>query len=319
MATLLNTQSKQEIILRSQHIFGRHSGACNTVLDNPEASRLHASILWNGTFWQLQDSSSNGTYINNKPIVTGIKTRLMINDEIQFGAQNSCSWKFIEDHAPNSMLVPIKSASKAIELDGIVVLPDDSNPEITLYQQSNGQWICENQSGSETIESGAKISTKTNSWYFIDANVFDETKQVNHNNNLKPAPINVNFSVSQDEEHVSLSIQLENKVIDLGERTHHYLLLILARKRMADKLKNLDDKEQGWIDKSLLCQQIGLDENHINILIYRFRKQLIQARPEATQLLQIVERRRGELRFSEKEINIIGGNEMAPENYSCIK
>jgi len=306
MAKLLNTQSNQLIVLRSQHLFGRHSGGSNTILDNPEASRLHASILWNGTFWQLQDSSSNGTYINNKLSNNGIKTRLIINDEIKFGDINASCWKFIEDQAPKSMLVPIKSDSKVIELDEMVVLPDDKKPEITLYQKSNGQWICENQSGSESIESGAKISTKTSSWYFIDANVFDETKQVIHNDDLLTRPIKVRFNVSQDEEHVALSLHYENKFIDLGERTHHYLLLILARKHLADKIKGLDDNEQGWIDKSLLCQQIGLDENHINILIYRFRKQLIQARPEATQLIQMVERRRGELRFIGTNISILG-------------
>ena len=63
---------------------------------------------------------------------------------VQFCAFNTCSWKF-NNEAPKSMLLPIKSASKIIEHDGIVVLPDDNNPEITLYQQSNGTGICENQ------------------------------------------------------------------------------------------------------------------------------------------------------------------------------
>ena len=96
-------------------------------------------------------------------------------------------------------------------------------------------------------------------------------------------------------------------MIDLGERTHHYLLLILARKRMEDQQSLAEENEHGWMDKLLICQQIGLDENHLNIHIYRFRKQLIKARPITMQLMQIIERRRGEIRLGLDTINITGG------------
>jgi len=311
MATLLNTKSNKLTILRNQHIFGRHSGSSNTLLDNPEASRLHASIFWNGSFWLIQDTSSNGTFINNEVIITGIKRRLKIGDSVRFGALNAYPWVFNNDDAPKSMLVPIKSSSAApVELEGIMVLPNENSPEITLYQAKNGEWVCENEAGVTSLESGVKVSTNDNSWYFVNADTFDSTKKAEQTDGNILASINLNFTVSKNEEHVSLCILFENKPIDLGERTHHYLLLILARKRMADHQSGLEDSEQGWIDKSLLSQQTGLDENYINIQIYRFRKQLIKAIPSAMQLIQIIERRRGELRFALKSVEINGGNDL---------
>jgi len=297
MAILLNKKTNKPVFLRSHHVLGRHPGSANTLLTNPEASRIHASILWNGSFWTIKDSSSNGTFINDKVIMTGVKVTLKSGDKICFGAINATCWVLTNDNAPKSMLMPIKSDSQPIELEGIMVLPDENNPEMTLYQEARGKWLCENSSGITLLEAGSKVSTEKNSWYFINAETIDETIKVESNLNKTTKPSIVNFTVSRDEEHVSLRIVFEDKSIDLGERTHHYLVLLLARKRIADQKSGIEESEQGWIDKDRLSQQLGLDENHINIQIYRLRKQLMQINPSAVQLLQIIERRRGEIRF----------------------
>jgi pSer/pThr/pTyr-binding forkhead associated (FHA) protein len=307
MANLFNKTSKNLINLRSQHIFGRHSANSNTIINNIEASRLHASILWNGTYWTLQDTSSNGTFVNGEIIITGIKNKLKVGDIIQFGSLNADNWVFENDNAPKSMLVSLTNDNETIELDGIVALPNDKFPEITLYQTQAGEWVYENQSGIQKLEAGIKITINEASWYLVNAMTFDDTKKVESINSIPIENIKTIFSVSKDEEHVSVNLQFMNQLINLGERTHHYLLLILARKRLQDMFTRIDDSEQGWIDKNLLSQQIGLDENHINILIYRFRKQILKAMPSAMKLLQIIERRRGSIRFASTSIEINGG------------
>ncbi len=310
MATLLDTENNTLILLRSQHIFGRHSGSSNTVLENPEASRLHASILWSGSYWLLQDASSNGTFLNNEAIGSGSKKKLKKDDIIRFGAITAPAWVLQSDDPPKSMLVPLVAGRQPIELEGIVVLPDVDTPEIMLYQASNGEWVCEDSSGLKALSTGVKVTAGECSWYFVAADTFDNTLQAEPFYENASAPFKFNFTVSMDEEHVSLVILFKNKPIDLGERTHHYLLLFLARKRIKDHQQGLEDSEQGWIDKDLLSQQTGLDEKYINIQIYRFREQLIKARPSAMQLLQVIERRRGWLRFAFKSIEINGGNDL---------
>ena len=43
------------------------------------------------------------------------------------------------------------------------------------------------------------------------------------------------FNVSQDEEETQLSLRVDDQEMDLGTRSHHYLLLLLARTRIQDK------------------------------------------------------------------------------------
>ncbi len=310
MAKLLNTQTNEQALLRSQHIFGRHSASSHTILENPEASRLHASIMWNGTFWMLQDTSSNGTYLNGEALISGTKSRLKQGDVIKFGALNACAWVLKNDDEPKSLLCPINKNHDPIELDGMVVLPDSDSPELTIYQLPNEEWVCENQSGLIKLASGTKVSTRTDSWYFVDANTFEKTQQAANKGQMSSVLIKVHFTVSQNEEHVSMSVTVGNMQLDLGERAHHYLMMYLARQRLADLQKGVEDSEQGWIDKDVLCQETGLDEKHINLQIYRFRKQLVQSQPAIQELIQIIERRRGELRFAFTSIEIIGGNDL---------
>ncbi len=305
MGILLNQKTNNRVFLRSYHVFGRHPGSSNTLLGNPEASRIHASILWNGSYWTLKDSSSNGTFVNNKAIVTAVKVALKCGDKICFGNIKASPWILMDDSAPKSMLVPIKSEEPVLELESVVVIPNENNPQITLYQEPNGDWLCENNSGIMRLESGSKVSIKHKSWYFVNAKPLDETKKADQLTDNITTVIRINFSVSRNEEHVSLGIVFEGEQIDLGERTHHYLLLVLARKRINDQQSGVEESEQGWVDKDRLCQQLGLDENHINIQIYRLRKQLMQVNPMAVQLLQIIERRRGEIRFGLDTLNTI--------------
>lgn len=308
MAKIFNIDSKDTIVLRPQHLFGRQSANVNTLLDNPSTSRLHASISWNGSNWLIQDTSSNGTFLNNERIVQGNKIRLHVGDKIQFGSNEAHMWQFNCDQAPKSLLVPLFDDSNPIELEGVIALPNEVLSDITLYQDTHSQWLVETQSGITQLESGDKVNSSLGTWVFIDADSVDSTERVGQiQANLQPQ-IKLNFKVSMNEEHVSLLIQFDQLQIDLGERAHHYLLLLLARKRYSDHQQGIDDCEQGWIDKDLLCQDTGLDEKHINLQIFRFRKQLIQANPSSMQLLQIIERRRGEIRCAISALSIIGGN-----------
>jgi len=309
MAKLFNHKSNEYIILRSLHLFGRHSGNANTVLTNPEASRLHASIQWNGSVWLIQDTSSNGTFINKKLMAKGKKIRLTIKDAIQFGTLKSANWVFIDNSPPKSLLVSLDNKDDCIELDGIVVLPSPKNPIITLYQLMDKQWVYEDASGMNILQTGIKLNLNDGFWYFVNADTMDETKKTYNNHQHSKDTIKAVFTVSQNEEHVEMFIHSDNQLIDLGERIHHYLILTLARKRLKDFKNGIEEIEQGWIDKNILAQQIGMDENHINILIFRFRKQFLKLIPPSLHLFQLIERRRGNIRFAIKNIEINGGLE----------
>jgi len=70
-------------------IIGRDK-ACNIVLDDPLVSRKHAKItvIDNKKFYLEDLNSTNGTYVNNNPLIKGGKVQLKKEDKIRVGNTN---------------------------------------------------------------------------------------------------------------------------------------------------------------------------------------------------------------------------------------
>lgn len=309
MAKITNTHTNEQVTLLSQHIFGRHPNSSNTVLINPNTSRMHATILWDGEVWLLQDSSSNGTFVNGKAILKDAKYQLNQGDKINFASLSGDTW-YIEDICePNSLLIPITPGLPVVELQELAVLPSEDAPENTLYLTATGHWVCESDAGTSVLKSGDLVGNSEKTWRFLEAASSVKTLQVEIESEHVPERIKVLFDVSQNEEHVTVKLMSGMQAYDLGERNHHYLLLLLARKRMQDQADGIQDAEQGWIDKQVLSKMLGQNENHINIQIYRLRKQLLNSLPKSLCLPQIIERRTREIRFSYSDVEILGGSQ----------
>jgi hypothetical protein len=198
-----------------------------------------------------------------------------------------------------------------IPLFDIAILPIEQ-PEVIIYLSEQSQWVSEILCKTRILAAGDVVGNSQQRWQFVEGRPSTVTTA---GELLLPPPNNIafHFSVSQDEEHVSLSLIVDDKNINMGKRNHHYLLLLLARRRLEDSAKGIHQSEQGWIDKKILTIMTGIIEQHINIHIYRFRKQVVSVTPHSTILHQIIERRPGELRFAYKHIIIEGGCTM-PQN-----
>ena len=306
MASLVNTSNNKTVKLRSQHVFGRHPATANTVLRDDLTSRVHALIYWSSGFWKIKDSSTNGTFINRQQMTSGNSQILSLNDEIQFGTTSNRVWKVVNLDRPQSMLVCVGEPDRTIELSGLTVLPTVEQPELSIYQNKHGQWLMESDVDQLILQPGTRVTVGGRRWYFIAPDDIDETQPAPAVGHESPG---MQFKVSTDEEHVELTIKLEQQCIELEERVHHYLLLCLARQKLSDSAQGVESLEQGWLDKDLLVKMTGMEEKHINIQIYRFRKQLLENDSAISQqLMSIVQRRRGQLRLDCDQIEIIGGN-----------
>lgn len=306
MATILNTQSNLPVLLYAYHTFGRHPDGNCTILPSPDVSRHHAVIFWDGEHWQLKCNGSNGTYVNGGRIPSGVPVPLNKNDRINFGNLQCDTWRLAGLEAPECMLFPVTRGLPAIVLSGVIALPSEDSPKVTLYLSSEGVWTCESESGTGPLLPGDLVGTHDKIWRFVKAEPSINTRQHQDFMATVEADLQLHFKVSQNEEHVSLQIHAAGQTMDLGERSHHYLLLILARKRLEDQAIAVNETEQGWLDKDMLQQLTGLSETHVNILIYRFRKQYVTAFPPAMSPPQIIERRPGELRIACGTIRIEG-------------
>ncbi|NQZ13044.1 MAG: FHA domain-containing protein, partial [Algicola sp.] len=243
MATLLNGYNNEKIELMAQHIIGRHPSSANIVIGNPKASRIHATVGWDGEQWSIKDSSTNGTFVNNQRLAHNQEQVLVIGDKIDFIYIDQHSYMVGSLEPPKSMLIPETPGTPLIVLENLVVLPDEQSPEITLYRNTDGFWLCEGANGTNVLVNGTRIGVLNNTWRFIEASGCAAT--VGAQGHSPDDNIEVHFKVSQNEEHVTLSCKVGAQLFDLGERNHHYLLLLLARARLNDKAENLAEKEQG--------------------------------------------------------------------------
>ncbi|MDP3815076.1 hypothetical protein [Pseudomonas sp.] len=91
------------------------------------------------------------------------------------------------------------------------------------------------------------------------------------------------FKVSADDWHVQLLIQWGAQQLDLGERVHHYVLLLLAREycqqqqQACQRLNGSaapDPMSLGWVEREHLHKMIGDSQAQLNVKLFRAIKQV---------------------------------------------
>lgn len=312
MAYLVSKQEGKRCYLRAHHIFGRLHESANTVILKPEVSKIHAIIQWNNPGWSLTDYSSNGTWVNNSKVSKTSVTRIHLADVICFAAKTSNEFVVQDLSPPCDLLIPYKNSNQidVVTLKPYNLLPDDTTPEICMiYEDSINHWFIERllDSGKEKealdhndiIEFGGaqwqlKVNVKIEQTIPITPSIdsLDELEFV--------------FNISADEEATQLILRTSDQSIDFNIRSHHYLTLTLARKRISDIQNGLDETEQGWFYSDQLSSDLGLDPCHMNIQVHRARKQFSD-NVNNTHLDQLFERQSGKIRLGSHRIIIIKG------------
>ncbi|GLQ99862.1 FHA domain-containing protein [Dyella mobilis] len=308
MAIVHHGATKEWCVLKANHVFGRHVDRTDTVLASADISQIHAAIGWRGDRWQIIDYSRNGTLLSGRRLPAGVWTDLQIEQHIRFSANELSDWTVIDLTPPGPVLVPRDEADTApLPLKTWNQLPDPHRPSTSIYQGLDGCWWLECGEDSIHLHNGQHITIADRSWRFLQRDVDIATLQASSSDQL---PLHLHFRVSLDEEHVNLTLSTRDRTLDLGERSHHYLLATLARKRLADKQAGIDPLEQGWIGMDRLSRMLGMDPPHLNIQVYRARNQLVSALREHAFAPLIIERRRGDVRLGALAYDIARGSKL---------
>ncbi len=311
MAVLRNRATGECVVLRAHHLFGRDAQRADTHLLDPGASLTHAVAQWRDAQWWLTDYSRNGTTLAGRGLAKGQSVVLALGQLLCFGASGpepAPCW-VVEDLAPPcSTLVPLDAAVSPIALEHNHLLPSAETPELSIYQAQAGQWMLESQGEVRELADGAVLHIGAHAYRLQVAALLDETRILTAPNS--PGWPHLSFRLSLDEEHVQLHLTHGAQQVDLGERTHHYCLVTLARQRLVDAQAGQDVAAQGWLGSSELAKMLGMDVSHLNIQVYRLRNQLMQALPDVAQLANIVERRRGSLRLGDFAFEILRGSQL---------
>ncbi len=288
MGVLTSLGDASIVYLKPAHVFGRDPNIADYILHSETCSRMHFVIRWQNGAWFLLDESRNGCFINGVKVTKGQPIRLNKKDTVSAIGKDEPQWLVTCDKRPKPSLITL-SRDAYIELDTLNLLPDKKNPECQIMQKGQ-RWFFEKGHDFHPISEGSQVVISDERWAFYPNNLVEET--VYHSNKVEETATLI-FNVNRSEEHIQLFLENERSHFDLGIKTHHYLLLEMARHAVDDPTTDLNEK--GWMSNELLLNNLGIDINNLNIQIYRARKALSKYSYYWSQ--NLIERRRGEIRL----------------------
>ena len=309
MAFLVKHPAGRRLLLLSPHMVGR-SRLADLRITEPTVSGEHAVLRWGGRAWELHDlGSRNGTTIDGRRLSSGERVALTRGSMIAFGHPDNV-WQLVDDSAPSVVAVSSTGGDDVGARSNLLALPSEDSPEVVVYRNAAGDWIAEQNGDAARIKDGATVHVAGGDYTLrvpdLSAATWDSLAPV-----LTLNAMTMRFEVSRDEEYIALSMRDERQVIDLGARAHHVVLLSLARSRLEDRQGHastpdgLPESAEGWVYQDELAEKLAIDETHLNVAVFRCRRQLAEA--GIVDAANIIERRRPtrEVRLGVARIEIV--------------
>lgn len=289
MGRLIHVESRRETPLPARCLIGR-APVCDLVLSSRDASSQHASLQWTGSLWELHDlGSKNGTFVDEQRLGRGEKVPLRHGLKLRF-ARQAGTWTLIDEAPPRPMAISLRSGALCQMNGGILALPSDDAPALAIHAQSPERWLVERECEVESIGDRAIVLVGDEPWRVYLAarasGTLDEGPDV-----LRVADLTLRFAFTRDEEYVELVALGRGRGLDLKARAHHYLLLVLARERDAQRAAGVPSPDAGWIHQNRLLEMLRMDVSHLNITIHRSRVQL--GEEGVVDAARLIERRPG--------------------------
>lgn len=315
MALIHDPNSNCACPLRAYHLFGRAAERVDTPIETALASRVHAAMGWVDGQWFVRDLSSNGTWLNGRKLRKNNTQVVAAGDHLCFGDPQGDEWRLLDAAPPQSLLIDTADPDAVIVLEDYTFIPDEHAPSaVAVFSPMGGSWSLQdvaerNPSAEQHLNHGRVVACAGRAWRVFLAESESATYRIDATAQGLGRYEFV-FRMSLDEENTVLELHCDDELIDLGDRTHHYLLAHLARRRAADAADGLDEASQGWIDTEQLCRDLGLDLSHANIQIFRARKQLATAAATALDAEALVERGKGRVRFGGRRLKIYKGESL---------
>jgi len=309
MAVLAKHPEGTRSTVLSRHLVGR-SRLADLRMTEPTVSGEHAVLRWTGREWELHDlGSRNGTIVDGRRLAPGERVPLTRGAVIAFGHADN-AWRLVDDTAPTIIAVPTEGGEPISAGNELLALPSEDNPEVVVYRDATGDWVLEESGEATRITDRRTVQAGGREFVLRVPDLIAATWDAS-----SPSPhlttLTFRFSVSRDEEYVALAARDEHHVIDLGARAHHALLLALARNRLEDRKASADrgerppESSEGWVYQDVLAERLAIDETHLNVAVFRCRRQLAEA--GITGAASIIERRRPtrEVRLGVSRIEIV--------------
>jgi hypothetical protein len=205
------------------------------------------------------------------------------------------------------MVVPLDDPANAIVIDDeMVPLPSPESPSATILRRSDGSWKLEQHDCVGSLVDGQILDVEGRQFRFACPKALTNTYTIDGPEGVSPElqQIRLKFQVSSDEEHVQIGLSGNSQELDLGCRAHNYLLLHLARQRLAEAEQGLPADTCGWVHRETLLNELRVDREQLNLDVFRIRKHFALA--GVRDAPSIIERRSGtgQLRIGVAQLSI---------------
>lgn len=302
MGMLMKKGGETRVSLAANNLLGR-SSACTIRVDTPRASAEHARIGYRDGCWTVRDlGSRNGTFLNGERLEAGGSRKLKPGDELALG-DPTAMWTLLDISPPVPMARNLRTDTLLAGTTGLLPLPSPEDPRFCVVEGEGGAWYVEAEGHAKGAKDGEIIDVDGEP-YMLHLPV-PTTETAEPDRAVRAHEVELQFRVSRNEEAVELSVVAEVDTRVLAPRSHHYMLLTLARVRVRDMDDvHLSPAQRGWVMVDELCRMLATDENKLNVEIYRIRQEMNAF--GLANAAAIVERRRGsrQLRLGTERITI---------------
>jgi len=297
------------------------AATCAIRLTSPSVSGEHAIFLWREDGWHVRDlGSRNGTWIDGARLAPGTRRAIDVGTTVHLGSgDGDARLTLVDDGRPALRAVCEATGEIAIGED-LLQIGDESDPGWTIYDDG-GTWIAETDGSPIEIHDQHVLVHGGQRWV-VEIAPRAPGDPIESTDSVVPAacPLELyafRFDVSRDEESVRLGLYRRDAPgpvdldappdLELPDRTAHYLLVTLARKRLTDREAGVPQAEEGWVYIDELTQMLAFTKPRINLEIFRLRKLLTANRVAGAG--RIVERRAGsgQLRIGVADVRVIDG------------
>lgn len=277
---VIASEEGRRATLGARVLVGR-GGACDLRLEDASVSAEHAVLYWHHDRWHVRDlGSTNGTFVGDVALRPGEPVPLSRGAELRFGAPGGAArWRLVDDAAPFARARSVDSGDRREAVQGLLELPDGDAPLVTVFERG-GTWISERDEVQSPVRDQQVIQVGTTAWLLElppprAAGSVATTRRGDASLIELEASI-LRFRVSKDEEYVELTLIHGTNQLAIPARSHHYVLLLLARRRAEDARNGLPPGEQGWMYADELGRELDATRTKLNLDICRARRQLAE-------------------------------------------
>lgn len=270
--------------LTARTVIGR-SAVCGIRLDAARVSSEHAVVAWQDKKWTVRDlGSRNGTWVEDQLVSAGQVAVLWAGARIRFAEEG---WVVHDASPPAPMALRLSSGAQVGATGDVLLLPDEDEPRMSIAPIAAGGWSAYTDSMAFDVADRDTVDVDGERYQLFLPAALEPTVGAGD-------AIHLRFRVSPDEERVEVEVACAGRLARLGPRSHNYLLLTLARVRMAERFRSVGDR--GWVQREDLARWLKVDLRTVAVHVHRIRQEIGQQNVDGAAAVLEVRPRTGQLR-----------------------